>query len=143
MDFGEQFSHYSQVHYNHKLEQLDLMPLNMKMKFTDLLLFYKIINDMSPIKVPQYLQKTDITQLSSSRASTKIIIANDTLRYTCTLRPTPRNLYLLTVTFIVRTLPGITYHCMSDHARHIKNIRHPLKSTFGIHSLKELNKWIP
>ena len=35
---GEQFSHYSQTDYNNKLKQLDLMPLNMEMKFTDLLL---------------------------------------------------------------------------------------------------------
>ena len=86
---GEQFGHYTIIDYNSKLKKLDLMPLEMKMKFSDLLLFYKIVNNLSPLKLPTYITPINPTQRSNTRASTKALLVNDTLLYECTLKPTP------------------------------------------------------
>lgn len=86
---NEQFSHYSVNEYNQKLKELDLMPLNMKMKYTDLLLFFKIINSLVPINLPSYLNVSAPIQRNNTRKSNKNCIANDPLLYECNLRPVP------------------------------------------------------
>ena len=86
---NEQFSHYSVNEYNQKLKELNLMPLNMKLKYTDLLLFFKIINNLVPINIPSYLNIAAPIQRNNTRQSNKAFIANDPLLYECNLRPVP------------------------------------------------------
>ena len=86
---NEQFSHYSVNEYNQKLKELNLIPLNMKLKYTDLLLFFKIINNLVPINIPSYLNIAAPIQRNNTRQSNKAFIANDTLLFECNLRPVP------------------------------------------------------
>ena len=48
---------YSKYVYVLKCKQLDILPINHRFLFTDLLTFYRIFYEHSPIKFPSYLQK--------------------------------------------------------------------------------------
>ena len=43
------------LQYPSRLKDLDLMPMEFKFKFTDLVMFHNIYNDRSVIKLPHYL----------------------------------------------------------------------------------------
>ena len=61
----EQDHHYNDFEYLKRLKDLDLMPMNFKFIFTDLVLFHNIFHGHSVIKFPQYL--TPITNDDRSR----------------------------------------------------------------------------
>ena len=65
------------------------MPLDMKMKYNDILLFFKIIHSLVPINLPSYLNIAPPIQRCNTRASQKTFLANDTLLYECNLKPVP------------------------------------------------------
>ena len=52
---GEQDHHYNDFEYLSRLQNLDLMPMEYKFRYTDLLLFHNIYNGQSVIKLPDYL----------------------------------------------------------------------------------------
>ena len=52
---GEQFYTYSKAYYIQKLIDLDILPMAQKFIFNDMIMFYKIINDMVPISLPTYV----------------------------------------------------------------------------------------
>ena len=52
---GEQDHHYNDFEYLSRLKNLELMPMESKFLFTDLIMFHNIYNDQSVIKLPQYL----------------------------------------------------------------------------------------
>ena len=52
---GEQDHHYNDFEYHSRLKDLDLMPMEFKFKFTDLIMFHQIYNNRSVIKLPHYL----------------------------------------------------------------------------------------
>ena len=51
---SEEDFHYNDMEYMTKLKQLDLLPLEYRFLFSDLIMFYKIYNDVSCIKLPEY-----------------------------------------------------------------------------------------
>ena len=52
---GEQDHHYNDFEYLKRLKELDLMPMNFKFIFTDLVMFHNIFHGHSVVKFPQYL----------------------------------------------------------------------------------------
>ena len=52
---GEHFHHYNDYEYLMRLKDLDLMPMEYKFKYSDLVMFHKIYHGKSVIKLPQYL----------------------------------------------------------------------------------------
>ncbi|MCP4491633.1 MAG: hypothetical protein GY820_30650, partial [Gammaproteobacteria bacterium] len=52
---GEQDHHYNDFEYLSRLKNLDLMPMEYKFRYTDLVLFHNIYNGQSVIKLPDYL----------------------------------------------------------------------------------------
>ena len=48
--------HYNDIEYLARLRDLDLLPLRYRFMFSDLVLFHKIYNNDSCIKLPSYLQ---------------------------------------------------------------------------------------
>ena len=52
---GEQDHHYNDFEYQSRLKSLELMPMESKFLFTDLIIFHNIYYDQSVIKLPQYL----------------------------------------------------------------------------------------
>ena len=51
----EEFHSYTNLDYLLKCKQLNFLPLYYKFTFNDLLLFHKIIYNLSPVKLPNYL----------------------------------------------------------------------------------------
>ena len=63
---GEQDHHYNDFEYLSRLKNLDLMPMEFKFRFTDLLMFHSIYHGQSVIKLPEYitpLTHNDCTRL--------------------------------------------------------------------------------
>ena len=54
----EGFQHYSEGEYLDRLHRLDILPINSKFLFTDLLLFHRIVNDDICIKLPEHITKS-------------------------------------------------------------------------------------
>jgi hypothetical protein len=52
---GEQDHHYSDVEYLSRLRDLDLMPMEAKFSYTDLVMFHNIYYDRSVVKLPPYI----------------------------------------------------------------------------------------
>ena len=52
---GEQDHHYNDFEYVSRLKNLDLLPMEFKFLYTDLIVFHKIYNDQSVTKLPGYL----------------------------------------------------------------------------------------
>lgn len=52
----EQGHHYNDFEYMKRLKDLDILPLEYKFAYTDLVQFFKIYHDMSVVKLPEYLQ---------------------------------------------------------------------------------------
>ena len=71
---GEMDHHYSDHEYLTRLRDLDLLPMEMKFKFTDLIFFHQVYNDQSVVELPPYL--TPIT--SSDRSRLRSIIQQPT-----------------------------------------------------------------
>ena len=52
---GEQDHHYNDFEYLSRLKNLDLMPMEYKFRFTDLVMFHNIYHGQSVIKLPNYI----------------------------------------------------------------------------------------
>ena len=52
---GEQDHHYNDLEYLSRLKNLDLMPMEFKFLFTDLLMFHNIYHGYSVIKLAEYI----------------------------------------------------------------------------------------
>ena len=51
---GEQFTHYADPEYLPKLKELSILPIKLKSALNDIILFYKIINYLVPINLPEH-----------------------------------------------------------------------------------------
>ena len=56
---SEEYHSYTNLDYLLRCRQLDILPLDFKFTFNDLLLFHKILNNFCPIKLPNYLHHYD------------------------------------------------------------------------------------
>ena len=72
---GEQKHHYNDFEYLSRLRDLDLMPMEVKFTFTDLIMFHKIYHGHSVVKLPQYLVP---------------VTSNDRSRFRSNIRPPER-----------------------------------------------------
>ena len=68
---GEQDHHYNDYEYLKRLKDLDLMPMNFKFMFTDLVMFHKIFHGHSVVKFPQYLQPVTDSDRSRLRSNVR------------------------------------------------------------------------
>ena len=53
---AEQDHHYNDFEYLKRLKDLDILPMEYKFVYTDLVQFYKIYHGLSVVKLPSYLQ---------------------------------------------------------------------------------------
>ena len=53
--FNEQYSVYSNNQYFDRLRELDILPMYLKFRHNDLVLFHKIVYNLVPIDLPEYL----------------------------------------------------------------------------------------
>ena len=64
--FMEDYEHYSEVTYQSKLRELDLLPIELRFCLGDLILFHKIINNEVCIELPDYLELIDPNEVIPS-----------------------------------------------------------------------------
>lgn len=62
---SEQFCVYSAEYYTQKLIDLDILPFSQKFVFNDMVMFYKIINNLVPVTLPSYVTSRSNTRSSS------------------------------------------------------------------------------
>ena len=66
----EEGHHYNDYEYLKRLKELDILPMDYKFAYTDLVEFYKIYHGKSVVKIPQYL--TPYTDSDRSRLRSKV-----------------------------------------------------------------------
>jgi hypothetical protein len=67
----EKDHHYNDFEYLARLRDLDLMPMEFKFKFTDLIIFHQIYNGQSVVKLPSYLLPMNNTDRSRLRSNVR------------------------------------------------------------------------
>ena len=98
---SEHLSHYSDGEFLQKQAKLDILPMEHKFLYTDLVLFHKIVNKSVKISMPPYIS---VITLESSRVSrnnttlaptgsicdidhSNVVESNDDLQYRCNILP--------------------------------------------------------
>ena len=72
----ENLSYSSQIVYIRKCKELNLLPMSLRFDLTDILLLYKIIHGMSPIKFPSYLHFYTGSSLRSSHLDVYSLVSD-------------------------------------------------------------------
>ena len=74
---NEQYNSYTDIEYFLRCKQLNFLPLDVKFKYNDLLLFHKIAYDLSPAKLPHYIHFFDgIHRLRSSHLDNHSLVSD-------------------------------------------------------------------
>ncbi len=68
---GEQDHHYNDVEYLSRLRDLDLMPMDQKFKYTDLVVFHQIYNKLSVVELPHYLTALNVSERGRLRLNVR------------------------------------------------------------------------
>ena len=68
---SEQYHHYNELEYIRRLHDLDLLPMEYKFDYTDLVLFYKIYYRQSVVELPAYLTPFDDNDRGRFRSNIK------------------------------------------------------------------------
>ena len=93
---GQCFEHYSDSEYLNKQKELNILPIKMKFRLNDLILFYKIVNSLVAIELPEHYTFIDGRELRFTRKNANIIDKKDRTSVTCSIKPacdTFRNSY--------------------------------------------------
>ena len=85
---GQSFEHYSDLEYINKQKGLSILPIKMKFILNDLVLFYKIINSLVNIKLPEHFAFKEGKNLKYTRQNVDIIEQNDKTSLSCNLKST-------------------------------------------------------
>ena len=84
---GEQFVSYSNDTFYKKQKDLDILPMKLKFIFNDLLIFYKIVNNLVPIDLPSYITRCVPEDLRYTRRTAPIIDHTDSSTFQCSITP--------------------------------------------------------
>ena len=76
---GEQFYSYSKAYYVQKLVDLDILPMAQKFILNDMILFYKIVNELVQISLPSYINSR--TNTRSASLESKLAIDKDSVQH--------------------------------------------------------------
>ena len=98
----ENLSYHSHSIYVTKCRQANVLPVSAKFDLNDLILFYKVVNELIPLNLPEYLTRYDGT---SKLRTTHL----DRSSYVCSLQPKGTSNNLLDKSFFYRT------HSMWNH----------------------------
>ena len=86
----EQLESYSPVEFLSRQKELDILPMEYKFLFSDLVLFFKIINKEVKIELPYYISKLepqDVLKVTRCSQAMKDRIKVDNLTYKCQFQP--------------------------------------------------------
>ena len=93
---------YSDQTFLQKQRDLDILPLKYKFIFSDIILFYNIVNNNVQIELPNYVERIEPQDVRSvTRSNIAIAKGGDHLQYKCKILP---KINAFKNTFFVRTL---------------------------------------
>ena len=84
---GRQFDHLSDEDLYEKEKECDILPIKLKFLLNDLILFYKIVNSLVPISLPDEFSLVDPKNLRFTRSTQSIISLDDKSTYKCITKP--------------------------------------------------------
>ena len=99
--FGEMFTNYSEEVFFAKQKELDILPMKLKFIFNDLVMFYKIVNELIPITLPSYINVCRPEDVRYTRRNAAIQDLSDSSTYTSSVTP---NCDIFRNSFFYRTL---------------------------------------
>ncbi len=85
--FGEMFMNYSEEVFFAKQKELDILPMKLKFIFNDLVMFYKIVNELIPISLPSYINVCRPEDVRYTRRNAAIQDLSDSSTYTSSVNP--------------------------------------------------------
>ena len=85
---GRRFDHYSDIEYFNKQKELNILPMKFKFVLNDLIMYYKIINLLVHIKLPEHFTFVEAEQVRYTRQTSAIINNVGKTLIKCYLRPT-------------------------------------------------------
>ena len=80
---GEQFHKYSDELFYDKQKALKILPMKLKFIHNDLLMFYKIVNSLVPINLPDYIVVVRPEDTRNTRLNARIHDMSDRSTYHC------------------------------------------------------------
>ena len=69
---GESFTSYSDEVFASKQKELNILPIKLKFIYNDLVLFYKVVNNLIPVKLPDYITVCQPEGLRYTRRNAQI-----------------------------------------------------------------------
>ncbi len=84
---GEPFSSYSDEKYAEELRKLKILPMKLKFIYNDLVLFYKIVNELVPIEFPDHISVCTAEGSRLTRQNAAVHNLNDVSTYCCSITP--------------------------------------------------------
>lgn len=88
---GSRFDHYNEFEYFELRKKLDILPIKFKFALNDLNLFYKILNSLVPIKLPEHFKVLKPDHVRYTRQTAPIIDNRDHTSIACSIKPTCDN----------------------------------------------------
>ena len=80
---GESFVSYNDFEFFEKQKDLQILPIRLKFIHNSIMLFYKIVNDLVAISLPEYITAARPETLRYTRETAAIIGEQDTTTYSC------------------------------------------------------------
>ena len=84
---GQPFIHYTEMQYLAKLKELSILPIKSKFALNDLILFFKIMNCLVPIKLPEHFTVIKPKDVRLTRKTATILEDKDTTSIKCSIKP--------------------------------------------------------
>ena len=106
---GQQFDHYSDIVFHEKQKELKILPIRLKFIHNSITLFYKIVNGLVSISLPEYITVAETGTMRYTRSTAPVIDGLDTSTYTCSVVPNCdsfRNSFFYRTMLLWNTLPA-------------------------------------
>ena len=84
---GEPFCSYSDDKYAEELRKLKILPMKLKFMYNDLVLFYKIVNKLVPVELPDHIRICNAEGTRLTRRTADIHDLTDISTYQCNISP--------------------------------------------------------
>ena len=119
---GQQFDSYSDTMFYNKQRELNILPIRFKFIYNDLMLFYKIMNALTPIALPEYITVAEAGKVRYTRRTAAIVDHTDTSTLCCSVGPNCdsfKNSYFYRTMLLWNSLPVSVRQ--SDGISHFKS----------------------
>ena len=83
---GEQFASYSDDKYNELLRKHQFLPIKMKFIDNDLVMFYKIVNQLIPVELPDYITVCETENSRFTRHTASVHNSGDNSKFSCSVK---------------------------------------------------------